>query len=290
MLNLKNKIGIVADEGGDLPKELIERNQISIVPFKVDLGEMKDLPGNIYQKIKEAEKRGIKSFVKTSQPSPGDFLNVFKEKLKKFEEIICVTVTSKHSGTFNSACQAREFLLEKEKIHIVDSLNVSAGEGLIILKIASLIEDGLKIKEILKKLNEIVLKTNMIFMLKDPKWAENSGRIPKVLGFFLRKMQSLGFYPLLGLKKGKIFPVGVKKKVKNIAQALFDEFKNKISRENYKNLNVAITHADNEKEKKILESLISKVRNCQIKFSNIIGNIVGGLAGPGAIALSWQYD
>jgi fatty acid-binding protein DegV len=72
--NLKQKIGIVADEGGDLPEELIKKHNISIVPFKVDLGEMKDLPGNIYQRIREAEKRGLKSFVKTSQPSPGDFL------------------------------------------------------------------------------------------------------------------------------------------------------------------------------------------------------------------------
>ncbi|MFN3757565.1 MAG: hypothetical protein ACK4RM_11475, partial [Flavobacterium sp.] len=56
-------------------------------------------------------------------------------------------------------------------------------------------------KEILEKTKEVISKTNFIFMLKDPKWAESSGRIPKVLGAFLRKMQNLGFYPLLGMKK-----------------------------------------------------------------------------------------
>lgn len=288
MSNVKTKIGIVADEGGDLPKELIEKCQITIVPFKVDLGEMKDIPGNIYQKIREAEKRGIKSFVKTSQPSPGDFLNAFKEKLKKFEEIICVTVTSKHSGTFNSACQAREFLPEKEKIHIVDSLNVSTGEGLIILKLASLIEKGLKIKEILEKTKEIVSKTNMVFMLENPKWAENSGRIPKFLGTFLKKMQNFGFFPLLGIKKGIVAPVGIKRKVKSIAEALFDELKKKIQ-ENKRKINVAITHADNEEEAKKLKNLIKGLKNCEVKFFNIIGNIIGGLSGPGAVTLAWQY-
>jgi DegV family protein with EDD domain len=289
--NLKLKIGIVADEGGDLPEELIKKHNISIVPFKVDLGEMKDLVGNIYQRIKEAEKRGLKSFVKTSQPSPGDFLKAFREKLKEFEEIICITVTSKHSGTFNSALQAREYLPEKDKIHVVDSMSVSGGEGLIILKAISLIKSGLKIDEILEKLKESVLKTNLIFVLESPKWAVASGRIPKVLGALLERMQNFGFYPVLTLKKGKISLSSIKKGVKDLSSALFEEFKSKILKEKIDSeIKIAITHADNEKEAKKLEDLILKVKNCKVEFKNIIGNIVGGLSGPGALALAWQEE
>jgi len=288
-LKFKSKIGIVADEGGDLPEDLIKKHNLSIVPFKVDLGEMKNLPGNIYQRIREAEKRGLKSFVKTSQPSPGDFLRAFKEKLKEFEEIICITVTSKHSGTFNSALQAREYLPEKEKIHVVDSMSVSGGEGLIILKAISLIEKGLKIKEILEKLKESILKTKLIFILEDPKWAEASGRIPKILGALLRKMQNLGFYPILTLKKGRVGLLTIKKEVKDLSLALFDEFKNKILKEKSE-IKIAITHADNEKEAKKLEMMIQGIKNCKVEFKNIIGNIVGGLSGPGALALAWQTE
>jgi len=289
--NLKSKIGIVADEGGDLPKELIEKHKISIVPFKVDLGEMKDLAGNIYQRIREAEKRGLKSFVKTSQPSPGDFLKAFKEKLKEFEEIICVTVTSKHSGTFNSALQAKEFLPEKEKIHVIDSMNVSGGEGLIILKVVSLIKSGLKISEVLEKLKESILKTNLVFVLENPKWAVASGRIPKVLGALLERMQRLGFYPVLTIKKGKIKLSSIRKGVRDLSDALFEEFKSKISKEKVKSeIKITITHADNEKEAKKLEELILKVKNCKIEFKNIIGNILGGLSGPGALVLAWQIE
>jgi DegV family protein with EDD domain len=289
--NFKPKIGIVADEGGDLPEELIEKHKISIVPFKVDLGEMKDLPGNIYQKIREAERRGLKSFVKTSQPSPGDFLKAFREKLKEFEEIICITVTSKHSGTFNSALQAREYLKEKEKIHVVDSMSVSGGEGLIILKAVSLIKSGLKINEILEKLKQSVLKTNLIFVLESPKWAVASGRVPKVLGALLERMQNFGFYPVLTLKKGKIGLSSIRKGVKDLSSALFEEFKSKILKEKINcEIKTAITHADNEKEAKKLEDLILKVKNCKVEFKNIIGNIVGGLSGPGAVVLAWQTE
>jgi DegV family protein with EDD domain len=252
---------------------------------------MKDLAGNIYQRIREAEKRGLKSFVKTSQPSPGDFLKAFKEKLKEFEEIICITVTSKHSGTFNSALQAREYLPEKEKIHVVDSMSVSGGEGLIILKAVSLIKSSLKINEILEKLKESVLKTNLIFVLESPKWAVASGRIPRVLGALLERMQNLGFYPVLTLKKGKISLSSIRKGVKDLSSALLEEFKSKILKEKIDSeIKIAITHADNEKEAKKLENLILKVKNCKIEFKNIIGNIVGGLSGPGAVALAWQTE
>jgi len=259
------------------------------VPFKVDLGEMKDIPGNVHQKIREAEKKGIKSFVKTSQPSPGDFLAVFKEKLKKFEEIICVTITSKHSGTFNSACQAKEFFGEKEKIHVFDSLSGSGGEGLIILKIASLIEKRLKIKEILEKAKRTISNTNLIFMLQDPKWLEASGRISSLLANWLRGMQKIGIRPLLGTKNGLIKPVGIVKGVKDIASALFKEFEKRISKvKKTEKIKVVITHADNSKEAEKLVEMVRKIKNCELVFVNLVGNILGGLAGPGAIALAWQ--
>jgi len=111
-----NKIGLVVDEAADLPKEIIEKYQMAVVPVKMDWPDLENLPGeNTFQKMREAEKRGIKSFGKTSQPSPKDFLDVLRRQFERFEELICITITSMHSGTYNSACQAKSFLeLEKQ--------------------------------------------------------------------------------------------------------------------------------------------------------------------------------
>ena len=284
------KIGLIVDEGADLPQNIIKKYKISIVPFKVDLGEMKDIPGNIYQKIKEAEKRGLKSFVKTSQPSVGDFLSAFKEKFKKFEEIICITITSKLSGTFNSAIQAKKFLGKElqEKVSVVDSLSGSSGEGLLVVRAAKLIEKGLEFKEILDNLKKAVSKTHLIFMLQDPKWLESSGRIPRILTLWIRQMQKFGIRPLLGAKNGLIKPIGIKKGVKDLATALFKDFETKISKIKNKKIHVAITHADNWEEAKKLKELVNKIENAEIVFISLIGNILGGLAGPGALTLGWQ--
>jgi len=127
-MNNKKTIGIVVDEAVDLPKEIIDEHQIGIVPLKAYWPEIENLPGeNVFQKMREAEKKGIKTFVKTSQPSIKDFLNVYQKQLEKFEKIICLTITSKHSGTYNSGVQAKRFLNPKEEgnVFVIDSLNGS---------------------------------------------------------------------------------------------------------------------------------------------------------------------
>jgi len=64
---VNSKIGLVVDEGADLPREIIEKYQIAVVPVKMEWPDIENLPGeNTFQKMREAEKRGIKSFGKTS--------------------------------------------------------------------------------------------------------------------------------------------------------------------------------------------------------------------------------
>ena len=104
------KIGIITDEAADLLKDIIGKHQIAIVPVKLDWPEIENLPGeNTFQKMRELEKRGIKSFGKTSQPSPKDFLDKYKYQLERFDKILCIILTSKLSGTYNSAIQAKKF-------------------------------------------------------------------------------------------------------------------------------------------------------------------------------------
>jgi len=299
-MNNFKRIGFIVDEGADLPKEIIEKNQIEIVPFKLDWPEVKDLPGeNIYQKVREAEKRGIKSFAKTSQPSPRDFLDAFKRQFEKFENLICITITSKHSGTFNSAIQAKSFLELKEKARtwIIDSLNISGGEGLLVLKAIELIKNynlttvpGEKIMEIIKELEDFRKKIHFRAILKDPKWAEASGRISHLVANLLRKMAQIGVRPLLGLKEGEIKVVGIKRGVKDMKVALFKELEEKTKRLRMKGkiIKAVITHADNLTEAKILKEMIEKnLIGVEIVFLNLINNIVGALAGPDALSLSW---
>jgi len=286
------KIGLVVDESVDLPQEIIEKHQIKIVPLKMDWPELDNFSGeNTFQKMREVEKAGIKSFGKTSQPSPKDFLTIFEEQFNKFEKILTITVTSVHSGTYNSACQAKNFLEagKKEKVFVVDSLNLSAGLGLLTLKAVDLIESGKEVDEVVKELELFRPKVNLIGMLKDPKWAEASGRIPHFVANWIRSAEKIGLRPLLGARKGKLKPVGIKKGARDIPTALFQELKEKTEKplSQGRKIKAAITHGDNLEGAQKLKAMVEELSGTEVVFLNLMDNVLGVLAGPDALVLAW---
>ena len=123
-------IKIVTDSGSDLLKEMAEKNNIEIVPLKVQFGEEffvdgLDIDNNLfYKKMAESTEIPI-----TGLPSPHDFMNVF-QKIGPDNEIICITISSVTSGTNQSAHLAKEMLPEYT-IEIIDSLNISMSTGML---------------------------------------------------------------------------------------------------------------------------------------------------------------
>ena len=289
-----NKIGLVVDEGADLPQEIIEKHQMAVVPVKMDWPDLENLPGeNTFQKMREAEKRGIKSFGKTSQPSPKDFLEAFKKQLERFDKIICITLTSKLSGTYNSANQAKNILPseDQKRVFIVDSLNASCGEALSTLKAIDLIGQGKDIEEIIKELEKFIPQVRLYGMFEDPKWLEASGRISSAIANWFRRMQKIGVRPILGIKKGVMKAIGIKAGAKDIPTALFRQFeaKTKKLRNQNKKIRVAITHGDDSEGAQRLKEMIEKeLEGVEVAFINLIDNVLGVLVGPDAFVLAWS--
>jgi len=289
-----NKTGLVIDEGADLPRELVEKYQMAVVPIKMDWPDLENLAGeNTFQKMREAEKRGIKSFGKTSQPSPKDFLDAFKKQLERFNKIICITLTSRLSGTFNSVVQARGILKEddQKRVFIVDSLNASCGEALSALKAIDLIDRGEKVEEIVKELEKFVPQVHLYGMLEEIKWLEASGRISPNLANWVRRMQKIGVRPIIGVKKGLLKAVGIKAGAKDIPTGLFHQFeaKTKQFRNQGKKIRVAITHGDNLEGAQRLKEMIEKeLEGVEVAFINLIDNVLGVLGGPNTLVLAWS--
>ena len=288
----KKPVGLVSDEACDLPKEIIAKYEIGIVPLNVAWPEIENIPGeNMFQKIRELEKRGDKSFAKTSQPSPKAFVDVFNAQLEKFEKVICLTITSKHSGTYNSGCQAKRFMgKEGENVFVIDSLNATASLGLIILRVVELVESGKPLEEILEKIESYIHQVRLYVMLEDPKRLEASGRISPTVASWLRKAQNIGLRPLLGFKEGKIGPLGIKRGAKDLPTALFNELESKTKqfREGEKKIKVAITHGDNsEGAQRLKEMIENNLENAEVVFVNLIDDVLGAILGPDAVTLAW---
>jgi len=288
------KIGIITEETADFPQEMVEKYNIATVPVKFFWPEIENLPGeNIFQKMRELEKRGIKSFGKTSQPSVGDYLSKYKVQLEKFERVICISLTSKLSGSYNTALQAKKFLEAEyqKRIFNIDSLNASGGQALFILKAVDLINQGKELEEIIKELENFIPEIHCYVVFGDPKWAEASGRISHFVANILKGLIKVGIRPILTFKNGVLVPVLLKTHTKDVPIALFNYLKSEteklIKRE--EKIRVIITHGDNLSGAERLKEMIEKeMKNAEVVFINIINNVVGVPAGPDTISVSWS--
>jgi len=284
MRNLKSKIGIVTDEIATLPEEIIKENDIEIVHLILDWPEIEKIPGkNIWQKLRNAQRFGLKTFPKTSQPPPKAYLDAFKKQLQKFEKVLCLTVSSKISGCYNSALSIREKLPEKEKIFIFDTLNAAAGQGLLVLKAIEMIKEGKEIGEILEDLKKAVPKTKTCFLLEDSKYLLSIGRITKIQARAMELTKKLGLYLVMEFKNGSIKLGGISF-ARSMSKALFKYCQRKTK--NKKIFTVAINQCDSEKE---AEDLKKCFENSKIKVDFVSeGPKIFAAGGPGILVLSWQ--
>jgi len=288
-----DRIGIVAEETTDFPEDIIQKYKIGTVPISLYWPELEPLPGeNTFQKMRELEKQGIKSFGKTSQPSPKDFLDKYEEQLKSFQDIICIAFTSFHSGSYNSAVLAKQLLdpEKRGKVHIVDSLNASGGQALVVLKAIELVESKIGIADIVQELKEFTNQVHFSVMFEETKWLEASGRISSTVANVMRGMARLGIRPVLSIKKGKIVPASLRTRAKEIPEVLFRQFEKETQKSSKKDrkIRVVITHGDYpEGALKLKEKIENANSNVEISFVNIINNVLGAPTGPNTLALAW---
>jgi DegV family protein with EDD domain len=171
---------LVADSTCDLPEALIKRYNIHIVPLTVNIDgviyrENVDItPKEFYKKMEIS-----KNLPKTSLPTPTSFSDVFKE-LSQSGPVLCITISSGLSGTYQSACHGKE--LSGANITVFDSLGGSLGHGLQVLKAAELAESGRPLEEILKDLEKYRSEMNILIMLNTLDNIVKGGRLSKLQG------------------------------------------------------------------------------------------------------------
>jgi DegV family protein with EDD domain len=282
--------GIVTENISDLPADIVSRKRISLVPVGMHWPEIQGLPGeNTFRKMRELEKKGIKSFGKTSQPSPQDYLASFQYCLKAFKEVVCVCVSSRLSGCFSSANLAVKLLGEadRKRVQVVDSLNATCGHALIVLHAAEQAEAGITAERLKNELSSFVSSVKMFAMLHDPKWVEAHGRLPHAVGGAIRALSRIGVRPVLEMKHGTLTMSSLKTRARDKARALFRQVLKTASENPGKNYRVAVTHGDDAASALRLSSMIeTEVDNAEVVFTGIMNDVIGVPAGPDTLAVA----
>ncbi len=196
------KVAIVTDSTADFPVEYIEKYNITVVPLSVIFEETAYIDNGIditidefYRKLKISKKLPT-----TAQPTPADFLSVYKKLLKDHESIISVHISKKMSGTHDSAEAARKELVPAD-ITVIDSEVTTIALGLIILKAARLASEDKPKEEILEAINDLKSKINTLFIPRTLEYLQKGGRIGRAKGLIASLLE---IKPVLTLHLGEV--------------------------------------------------------------------------------------
>ena len=283
-----NTYKIIADTACDIPASLMAEKEITYVPFNVSfdqenyLEELKDItPDEFYNKI-NAEKL----FPKTSLPSVQAYMDAMEPILKDGKDVLCLTISAKFSGSFQSAMNAANILSEDypdRKIKVVDSACATATEGLMVLEACRMRDAGMEIEAVAEKLNALK-ETARIFVTVDSlEHLQKGGRIGKASAM---AGTILNIKPIIAMKDGELHPESKVRGSKKALKTIVDMTKGKIGdeKDQYK---IIFVRGDKDREATAVE-LANEMRSEGYDVAEdvwTVGITIGAHIGPTPIAV-----
>lgn len=223
------KFEILCDSACDLPDTLIEAKSIDIIPFYISFDQENYLRERVDITLDEFYEKLYHNFPKTSLPSVQDYINKFMPYAKEGKSLICMTLTSKFSGSYQSAVNAREMILEEypeANITVLDSRLCTVLQGLLVLQVARMRDADLSMEETLDKIETLIPTGRIMYTIGTLDYLQKSGRIGKV-GALAGNILKLK--PLIVVRNGELHPYGTirgrKKALRKIIDMTTDHFK-----------------------------------------------------------------
>ncbi len=194
-------VKIVGDTSSCISPEMAQQLDLTIVPLRVNFGTETLRDGEDISPMEFLDRLAkSKLFPTTSQPPAGDFLEVFKKLRTAGHEVLCVLLSNKLSGTVMSANTAKE-QLNDEHVHIFDTLNVAAGDSILLLEAARMAQAGKSVDEIMQRLEFMRDKVHLYFVVDTLEYLAKGGRVGNAQAFIGSLLQ---MKPILKVENGLV--------------------------------------------------------------------------------------
>lgn len=274
------RVAIVTDSTADLPPDLRERLGISMVPLNVHIGDdtyadQVELTTPRFMELLETSGH----FPSTSQPSAGQFEQVFRELAATHDEIVCVLISSRLSGTVQSATIAAEAVRDTIRVEVVDSLNASLGCGFQVLAAWRLAQEGLDAEAIATRLRAQSSRYHIIFFVETLEHLRRGGRIGKAASLV---GSMLKLKPLLRVDEGQVVPFERTRTRRKAIAALVEFAENLTGVER-----IGVLHNTTPDD---AQALHDRVRHLAGQESEVpialFGPVLGTHVGPGTLGLA----
>ena len=275
------KTRIIVDSTVDLLQEYKER--VNVVPLTVSFGEEEFIDGvtidnkTFYEKLVESD-----VLPTTSQANPDAFMNEFEKVKEAGESAVVITLSSKLSGTYQSAMIAAE---DYDNIYVVDSTSCAMGSGILVELAFRLLDSGMSAEEIAKTLEEEKKKIIIVALVDTLEYLKKGGRVSKTVAF---AGTLLNIKPVLSVTDGEINMLGKARGSKMGNNLLVEEIKkaggvdfSKPVLLGYSGISDALLLKYIEDSKHIWEGNLDEVHY------TTVGSVIGTHAGPGAVVVAF---
>jgi DegV family protein with EDD domain len=276
---------IVTDSTADLTKEFILERNIEIVPLTIHLGDKswKDYydvePDEYYELLRKSS-----AFPTTSQPTPQDFVNAYSLLVEKGEPILSVHLSSKLSGTFQSALLARS-QFPGARIEVVDSLQASFALSMIVIICDEKANQGASLEEVADMARKIGPQIETYFSVDSLEYLHRGGRIGKAQAFLGTLMK---IKPLLKVVNGEVQPIE-KIRTRDRLMNRFVELVEQAAQE-HSQLLLTVAESDNSDVMTELLGRLERIPGVSLVFRGKIGGVITSHTGPGALGIAFVKD
>ena len=284
------KVAIVTDSTCCIPRELIERYNIHLVPLLI-IHEGRSYRDRIDISPTEVYKimRKRKNLPTTSAPSPEDFLSTYRELSQEAETILCITLTSLQSGVFDMASSAKEMakdVIPNTVIKVIDSRAVAGSLGFIVLEAARIASQGAELAKVTEVAQSMMSKVGSFFVLDTLYYLARTGRIARAAawaGSILNMKPIVAHFPSVG----ETIPVARPRSRTKAIERMLDIMTERIGDSR---AHVMVEHADEFEEAEKFKATINSRFNCVELYVTEFTPSMGVAAGPGVLGASFYTD
>jgi len=284
------KVAILTDSTCCLPKELVEKYDICVVPLEI-IYEDKSYRDGIDMTSSEVYKimRRRENLPTTSTPSAGVFLDTYRQLSRKAESIFCIILTSLQSKTFEAASTAKEMAEEEipgTTIEVFDSRSVAGALGFIVLEAARAVSQGATLAQAAETARNMMGRVNFLAMLDTLYYLARTGRTARAAawaGSLLSMKPIVEHSPAIGETTPVARPRTKTKAVERMLEIMAERMGDS-------RVHVMVHHADELEEAQKLMAEIESRFKCVELYCTEFTPLMGVHTGPGLLAIAFYAD
>ena len=272
-------IRIITDSTCEAPEALMRHPAVSVVPLSVVFGQTALRDGiditreEFWRRLPTAD-----PLPSTSQATPTDFLDLFKQYTAAGDEVIVVTLSAKLSGTYDSAISARDGL-PTAPIDVIDSRTISVGLGLMIQEAVTMIEANASRDEIVARMIRMREQIRILFVLETLEYLQRGGRIGKAQAFMGTLLK---FKPILAIVDGEVVPVTRVRSRAKALEAMQETLLQQVPQRGPQ-VRLALTQAMASEDAKAVGAKLAASFGAPQFYTAALGPVIGVHVGPGTV-------